>query len=387
MFQSRPVTTETIRLCGWEPPVRPLQNGWVPRLSRLQRRCYVRRTNDRRRMDFRILGPLEVDQAGRQLALEGRQQRALLALLLLHANEVVPVDTITDELWAETPPPSATRSVHALVSRLRRLLEDEPSARNGGEGDSGVLLTRSHGYLLRVAPGELDLDRFESLLGRGRNALAAGQADMAAKTLREALAIWRGPPLAEFAFDSFAVVEIARLNELRLSALEERVDADLAAGRSAELVAELAALVATHPLRERLRGQLMLALYRSGRQAEALEAYRDARAALGELGIEPGEYLRRVEKQILMQDPALGLPERRTNLPIQPAALIGRTRELAELRELIDLNRLVTLTGAGGSGKTRLALEAAAGLVDEFRDGVWFVSLASLTDPGLVEAT
>src|SRR5215208_7987234 len=257
-------------------------------------------------MDFRVLGPLEVDHEGRELPLEGRQQRALLALLLLHANEVVPVDTIIDELWAEAPPPSATRSVHALVSRLRRLLEDEPSARSGGEGDSGVLLTRSHGYLLRVAPGELDLDRFESLLGRGRNALAAGQADMAAKTLREALAIWRGPPLAEFAFDSFAVVEIARLNELRLSALEERIDADLAAGRSAELVAELEALVAAHALRERLRGQLMLALYRCGRQAEALQVYQDTRRQLvGELGIEPSQPLQRLEQAVLRQEPSL----------------------------------------------------------------------------------
>src|SRR6266508_3397090 len=260
-------------------------------------------------MDFRILGPLEVEHEGRQLLLEGRQQRALLALLLLHANEVVPVDAIIDELWPETPPPSATRSVHALVSRLRRLLEGEPPARNGGEGDNGVLLTRSHGYLLRVAPGELDLHRFESLLRAGRDALAAGQADIAARTLREALALWRGPPLAEFAHNSFAVIEIARLNELRLSALEERIEADLAAGRSAELVAELEALVATHPLRERLRGQLMLALYRSGRQADALQVYQDTRRVLvGELGIEPSQALQRLEQGILRQEGSLEPP-------------------------------------------------------------------------------
>src|SRR6266496_1688980 len=138
-------------------------------------------------MDFRILGPLEVDQDGRALPLAGRQQRALLALLLLRANEVVPVDEIVDELWPDAPPPSATRSVHALVSRVRRLLEGAPVAGNGGEGDNGVLLTRPHGYLLRVAPGELDLHRFESLLGEGRDALAAGRADVAARTLREAL--------------------------------------------------------------------------------------------------------------------------------------------------------------------------------------------------------
>jgi YVTN family beta-propeller protein len=257
-------------------------------------------------MDFRILGPLEVDHEGRELLLEGRQQRALLALLLLHANEVVPVDEIIDELWPEAPPPSATRSVHALVSRLRRLLESEPLVRNGGEGDNGVLLTRSHGYLLKVAPGELDLHRFESLLRKGRDALAAGQPDVAARTLREALAHWRGPPLAEFAHDSFAVVDIARLNELRLSALEERIEADLAAGRSAELVAELEALIAAQPLRERLRGQLMLALYRCGRQAEALQVYQHTRRLLvDDLGIEPSHALQRLEQAILRQDGSL----------------------------------------------------------------------------------
>src|SRR5215218_3745723 len=271
-------------------------------------------------MDFRILGPLEVDHEGRELPLEGRQQRALLALLLLHANEVVPVDGIIDELWPEAPPPSATRSVHALVSRLRRLLEGEPLARNGGEGDNGVLLTRSHGYLLRVAPGELDLHRFESLLRQGRDALAAGQADVAARTLREALALWRGPPLAEFAHDSFAVTEIARLNELRLSAREERIEADLADGRSAELVAELEALAATHPLRERLRAQLMLALYRAGRQAEALQVYQDTRRLLvGELGIEPSQALQRLEQAILRQDESL-------KPPVRPAP--GRARSV-----------------------------------------------------------
>src|SRR6266511_2315155 len=263
-------------------------------------------------MDFRILGPLEVDQEGRELPLGGRQQRALLALLLLRANEVVRVDEIIDELWPEAPPPSATRSVHALVSRLRRLLEGgQADARDGDEDDTGVLLARAHGYLLRVAPGELDLHRFQSLLDEGRDALAAGQADVAARTLREALAIWRGPPLAEFASNSFAMAEIARLNELRLSALEERIEADLAAGRSSELVAELEALVAAQPLRERLRGQLMLALYRCGRQAEALQLYQDTRRLLvGELGIEPSQALQRLEQAILRQEEALGLPVR-----------------------------------------------------------------------------
>jgi len=172
-------------------------------------------------MDFRILGPLEVDDDGRRLLLGGHQQRALLALLLLRANEVVPVEQVIDELWGTEPPPSATKSVHALVSKLRRTLEGERAARAGEAGENGVLLTRPHGYLLTVVSGERDLDRFQSLLDEGRRALTAGRAADAAATIREALALWRGPPLAEFAYDSFAQVEIARLEELRLSALEE----------------------------------------------------------------------------------------------------------------------------------------------------------------------
>ena len=242
----------------------------------------------------------------RPLALGGRQQRALLTLLLLHANEAVPVERIIDELWPDAPPPSATKSVQALASRLRRTLEGEPSARNGDARSNGVVLTRSHGYVLTVAPGELDLDRFESLLEAGRGALAAGRAEQASGTLGEALALWRGPPLEEFASASFAGGDIARLNELRLCAVEDRLEADLAVGRSAELVAELESLVSTHPLRERLRGQLMLALYRCGRQAEALQVYQDIRRELDdELGLEPGQALRRLEQAILRQDASL----------------------------------------------------------------------------------
>jgi YVTN family beta-propeller protein len=260
-------------------------------------------------MDFRILGPLEVEHEGGELSLGGRQQRALLALLLLHANEVVAVDEIVDALWPETPPPSATRSVHALVSRLRGLLEGEPVARNGAESDNGVLLTRRHGYSLRVAPGELDLHRFDELLSEGRAALAAGEADVAARMLRDALALWRGPPLAELAYASFVRGEVVRLEELRLSTLEERIEADLAAGCSGELVPELESLVARHPLREQLRRQLMLALYRTGRQAEALQTYQDARRLLvDELGIEPTPALQRLERAILQQDESLELP-------------------------------------------------------------------------------
>lgn len=264
-------------------------------------------------MNFRILGPLEVDREGRELPLRARQQRALLALLLLHANEVVPVDEIIDELWPEAPPASAARSVHALVSRLRRLLEGGQATPNGDEDEHGILLTRAHGYVLRVAPDELDLHRFEALLSEGRSALAEGRPDAAARTLREALAIWRGPPLGEFASSSLVGVAIANLNERRLSALEERIEADLASGRTSELVAELETLVASHPLRERLRGQLMVALYRAGRQAEALQVYGEARRMLvGELGIEPSHALQRLEQAILRQDESLEPPARAT---------------------------------------------------------------------------
>jgi DNA-binding SARP family transcriptional activator/ABC-type transport system substrate-binding protein len=273
-------------------------------------------------VDFRILGALEVEDRGESLPLGGHQQRALLALLLLRANEVVSVDEIIDDLWAAEPPPSATKSVQALIAKLRRRLENEPAGAAVEAGENGVLLTRPHGYVLTVADGELDLHRFQSLVDEGQQALSAGRADDAAAKLRQGLALWRGPPLAEFAYESFAQVEIARLEELRLSAVEQRIEADLALGRHHDLIPELEALVARHSLRERLRGQLMLALYRAGRQAEALDAYQRARRTLvEELGIEPGPDLQRLEGQILNHDPALGRP-----LPGGRRGLIGHAR-------------------------------------------------------------
>ena len=226
-------------------------------------------------MDFRILGPLEVRDGGRPLSLGGEKQRAVLAVLLLYRNEVVSADRLIDELWGESPPAGARRTLRAYVSRLRRALGANGAAPAGGgnrerEPGEGVLLTRGHGYVLEVLPGELDLDRFAELSERGRDALAAGRPAEAAGLLREALALWRGAPLAEFSYEGFAQAAMAQLEELYLGATEERLEADLALGHARELVGDLRDLVARHRLRERLRGQLMLALHRSGRQAEAL---------------------------------------------------------------------------------------------------------------------
>src|SRR5947209_10829049 len=241
-------------------------------------------------MDFRILGPLEVLSDGEVLDLGGRKQRGLLAVLLVHANEVVSSDRLIDELWGEDVPPTAAKTVQVFVSRLRKALGDD------------VLFTRAPGYLLRVDPGSLDLQRFEELLGQAR----AADSRAASAALQEALSLWRGPPLADFAYEPFAQAEIARLEELQLVALESRIETDRALGRSSELVGELEALVARHPLRERLRGQLMLALYRSGRQAEALDEYRSAQQLLSdELGLEPSEALKKLQKAILAHDPSL----------------------------------------------------------------------------------
>ena len=256
----------------------------------------------RAQMDFRILGPLEVCADRRVLPLGGAKQRALLALLLLHRNEVVSVDRVIDGLWGEAPPPTAAKTVQVYVSRLRRLL--------GPPGAAGSrLVTRPPGYLLEVAPEETDLDRFELLVDEARRASADEEPQVAAAALRRALALWRGPPLSDVALVPFAQAAALGLEEQRLEALEARVEADLALGRAPELVGELSALVREHPYRERLRADLMLALYRSGRQAEALEAYRVARRALvDELGIDPSPALAQLERAILSHDPAIALP-------------------------------------------------------------------------------
>ena len=252
-------------------------------------------------VEFRILGPLEASRCGQPLELGVGKQRALLVLLLLRAGEVVSTDRLIDALWGERPPPSALNSVHIYVSQLRKAL------------GNGRLETHGRGYLLALEPEQLDLGRFERLLVDGRELLASGEPDRAANALRAALGLWHGPPLSDVAFEPFAQAEIARLEELRLAALEERIEADLVLGRHAELVPELEGLVREHPLRERLRAQLMLALYRSGRQSEALDAYQQARRLLStELGLEPGRTLRELEAAILRHDAQLHVRPRPT---------------------------------------------------------------------------
>jgi DNA-binding SARP family transcriptional activator/basic membrane lipoprotein Med (substrate-binding protein (PBP1-ABC) superfamily) len=288
-------------------------------------------------MDFRVLGPLEVEADGLPITLGGARARALLALLLLHRNEVVPLDTVVDELWVQ-PPKTAEQVVRVYVSNLRKAL-DRPQ----------VILTRGNGYLLHVGADEVDADRFDALRAEGHRLLAAGEAAQAADAFGEALSLWRGAPLQDFAYERFAQSEIARLGELRLATFEDRFDAQLAAGRDSELVADLEQLVEANPLRERLRAQLMLALYRSGRQADALDVYqRGRRYLVDELGLEPSESLRQLEKRILQQDRALDWPSAAPRRAEPPPGSRRTTVRRAALAILL----LGALTGALIAAKT-----------------------------------
>jgi predicted ATPase/DNA-binding SARP family transcriptional activator len=324
-----------------------------------------------------VLGPLEITSGGNAVRGGGPKQRALLAFLLLHANETVGRDRLIEALWGDDPPATAANALQVHIHGLRKLLGPER------------LETRGNAYLLRVEPGELDAERFEGLVRQARD---ADKPATRLKLLQPALELWRGSALSDLGDAPFAEVESSRLEEARLAAVELRIDSELALGQHDGLVAELETLVAAHPYRERFRAQLILALYRAGRQADALAAFQQARRVLvDELGVDPSPELRELERAILRQDPALVVEpadlRARRRLPAPATALIGRRREVDEMCALLTGEaRLVTLTGPGGTGKTRVALQAAYELAERFTDGVSFVELAALRDPELVLA-
>jgi DNA-binding SARP family transcriptional activator/streptogramin lyase len=294
-------------------------------------------------LEFRILGPLEVWSEGRSLVLGSPKQRALLAVLLLHANEPLSRDRLVDELWGETPPATVNAALSGYLTKLRRVLAN-------GDGES-ALATRAPGYVLHVEPDALDAAVFERLVGDGRAALGRGEADEAAARLGEALALWRGRAMADLADEPFAQPAIRRLEELRVAAAEERIEADLALGRHDALVPELEALVSEQPYRERLRAQLIVALYRSGRQADALAAYRTARRTLAdELGLEPSRRLQELEQAILHQDPALAAPAVTTPLLRQTPR---KRRERPRRWPAIAVAAALTMTLAVGAGASQ----------------------------------
>jgi DNA-binding SARP family transcriptional activator/streptogramin lyase len=303
-------------------------------------------------LEFGILGPFEVGRDGERLEIPAGKPRALLAVLLLHGGEVVSVDTLVDELWGEQPPATAAKNVQVYVARLRRALGD------------GVLVTQAPGYVLRLEGDQLDAARFQALVEESHLEEPAG----AAKRLEDALALWRGPPLADFTYEPFAQEEIRRLEDLRLSALEDRIEADLALGRHEEVVGELESLARAHPLRERLQGLLLLALYRCGRQAEALEAYRGTRRRFAEeLGVEPSPTLRQLERAILEHDPSLEPP--RPHRPAGAVAVrrIGRRGALAASAGLLALGGVAAILAVSFSGGTTRSLAAvpnSIGVVD-----------------------
>jgi DNA-binding SARP family transcriptional activator/tetratricopeptide (TPR) repeat protein len=341
-------------------------------------------------MEFGVLGPLQVRSDGRPIPVGAPMQRALLAALLLHANQVVAAEQLIDYLWDQTPPPSARTTLQNYILRLRRLLPPRPE-----RAARPLLVTTAPGYLLQLRPGELDLDRFQRLVADARASTTQGQLGRAASLLRDALALWRGPPLCDVASEPLRRRHLPRLEDQRLGALEARIDADLQLGLHAELTGELHGLVDEQPLRERFRAQLMLALYRCGRQAEALEVFRATwRLLHGELGIQPGPDLRRLEQAILREDPSLDLPaiavaDRPPAAAISPPHQLppavtdftGRRQHLDELDRFLgsgaDTTAVVlsAIAGTAGVGKTALAIHWAHRARDRLPDGQLYVNL------------
>jgi predicted ATPase/DNA-binding SARP family transcriptional activator len=340
-------------------------------------------------MRIGLLGELEVhDEEGRDVPIPGAKLRALLAVLALHAGRGVPTDQLVDALWGDDPPPAVRNGLQGLTSKLRRAL-----------GSPGAVTMRGGAYALELAPDAVDVHRYERLVAEARAAAADGDTAQALERWSEAEQLWRGEPLADFTYDDFAALPIGRLAELRLSAVEERLELQLRSGRHLAVVAELEVLVRSHPLREGPRALLMLALYRSGRQAEALQVFQDGRRQLAdELGLDPGPELRQLESAILNQDPALDAPDvpavvaaaappaSRRTIPEPLTALVGRDAELQDLARCLAEHRLVTLVGPGGVGKTRLALEAAREASQTLEDGGVLVELAAVGDPAGVPA-
>jgi predicted ATPase/DNA-binding SARP family transcriptional activator len=322
------------------------------------------------RLEFGILGPLQVLRAGNEVNLGTPKQRAVLALLLLEAGRVVSTGRLIEELWQGRPPPSADATLRSYVSRLRALLRPDATLR-----------ARSGGYVLDTAALQLDADHFQELVREGDDALEHGLARTAAERLRRALSLWRGRALADVAEDGLLALESGRLEELRLSAVERRIEAELALGLHSEVVGELERLIDEHPMRERLWRQLMLALYRCDRQADALAAYGRLREILAtELGLEPGEEVRLLHLAVLRHEvPAARRAGGQHNLPAPLSSFIGRERELDDVDDLLTEARLVTVTGVGGVGKTRLAVAAATRSLARF-GRVCFVDLSGVGD-------
>jgi len=322
-------------------------------------------------VEFRVLGPVEAIRAGQSVRLGGRRQRWLLALLLVEPGRAISSDRLIDELWQDEPPRGADGTLRVYVSRLRSAL--------GGN----MLFARPPGYAIDIEAELVDAWRFERLYREGRDALARGAAGLAADRLGTALALWHGPAFADVRDGGVIADEARRLDELRLAALEDRIEAEISLGRHASLVADLERLVAEHPHRERLWRQLVLALYHSQRQVEALAAHRRARTLLSEeFGLDPSRDLLALELAVLRQElvPASSAVERH-NLPAPLTSFVGREHELDDIAESMRAHRLVTLTGLGGAGKTRLALEAATRQIGAWTGGVWFVDLAAHADP------
>ena len=336
-------------------------------------------------MDYGILGEVRVLRAGAPIPLGGPMAQRLLAALLLGAPGVVERDKLVERLWGYSPPATATSALHVHVSHLRQALE--PDLRSGA---CSAIRTAGDGYALEIDRARIDAERFELLVHNAED-LAGAEPERALGDVESARALWRGRPWGEFADEVWLRSDVARIEELRRRADELWGDVQLGLGRHELIVDSLARTVEAEPLREHRWEQLMLALYRCGRQADALRAFQDARHTLTEeLGIEPSPVLRALEHALLVQDPTLEAPPRlprerpRHNLPAALTSLVGREDDLRVTRKLVDASRLLTLTGVGGVGKTRLAVQCAADLVARFDDGAWLVELAPIGDPSLV---